>query len=55
MLSVALDGEENAPPSVAPATLVALGLDISHWADAERNCGQRSALITPNDHEEKEM
>ena len=50
MLGVELDREAAVPPSLPPAGLIALGLDVAHWADVGFPCGQRLALWIPEHH-----
>ena len=50
MLSMELDQLAATPPPLTPATLVALSLEITHWADVDRRYGQRIALLKPEHH-----
>ena len=51
LLGMALEREVTAPPAMTPATLVALSLDVAHWADVDLGCGRRIALLTPEHHQ----
>ncbi len=53
MLALELDREATAPPLLPPATLIALSLDVAHWADAAPRCGQRIAILRPKQHTDK--
>ena len=48
-LTVALS-EQDSVPSLTPATLVVLDLDVAQWADVGSQCGRMRDIIRPEHH-----
>ena len=53
MLGMELDRGAIAPPSLPPAALIALSLDVTRWADVQPRCGRRLALLTPEQSQQE--